>query len=36
MEWQASWEGPLQSYLQRFDGMLRDAVLATWIIRSET
>ena len=25
MEWQASWEGPLQSYLQRFDGLLRDA-----------
>jgi hypothetical protein len=25
MEWQANWEGPLQSYLQRFDGLLRDA-----------
>jgi hypothetical protein len=25
MEWQASWEGPLQSYLQRFDGLLLDA-----------
>jgi hypothetical protein len=25
MEWQANWEGPLQSYLQRFDGLLGDA-----------
>jgi hypothetical protein len=25
MEWQANWEGPLQSYLQRFDGLLLDA-----------
>ncbi|MFL5591070.1 MAG: hypothetical protein ACJ8DI_25935 [Ktedonobacteraceae bacterium] len=25
MEWQTNWEGPLQSYLQRFDGLLRDA-----------
>jgi hypothetical protein len=25
MEWQASWEEPLQSYLQRFDGLIKDA-----------
>src|SRR6266581_1413712 len=25
MAWQAKWEGPLQSYLQRFDGLLGDA-----------
>jgi hypothetical protein len=25
MEWQAKWEGPLQSYLRRFDGLLGDA-----------
>ena len=25
MEWQANWEGPLQGYLQRFDGLLKDA-----------
>jgi hypothetical protein len=25
MEWQANWEEPLQSYLQRFDGLLLDA-----------
>jgi hypothetical protein len=25
MEWQANWEGPLQSYVQRFDGLLLDA-----------
>ena len=25
MEWQASWEGPRPRYLQRFDGLLRDA-----------
>ena len=24
MEWQSSWEGPLQRYLQRFDGLLGD------------
>ena len=24
MEWQAKWEEPLQSYLQRFDGLLGD------------
>ena len=24
MEWQAKWEEPLQSYLQHFDGLLRD------------
>jgi ubiquinone/menaquinone biosynthesis C-methylase UbiE len=25
MEWQANWEEPLQSYMQRFDGLLGDA-----------
>ena len=25
MEWQASWEGPWQSYLKRFDGLIKDA-----------
>lgn len=25
MEWQANWEGPRPRYLQRFDGLLRDA-----------
>ena len=25
MEWQANWEGPLQSYVQRFDGLMGDA-----------
>jgi len=25
MELQANWEGPLQGYLQRFDGLLGDA-----------
>ncbi len=24
MEWQASWDGPLQRYLQHFDGLLEE------------